>query len=602
MSDRAVHLAPRFTLPLDATADVIAILGRRGRGKTTTATVLVEELHAAGHRFCVADPVGVWWGLKSSRDGKGPGIPVVVMGGDRGDVPLEDTAGKVIADFVADPTGPSVVLDFRAFRKGQMTRFMTDFLEQLYHRNRHPLHLVLDEADQFAPQRFTGEVARLVGAAEDVCKMGRARGLHPIAITQRPAALNKNVLTQAGILIVHGLTGPQDIKAVEAWIHERADEEHRTEVLSSLPGLGRGQAWVWAPELEILKQVEVRDRKTFDSSATPKGESLKGPRVLAEVDLAKLKERIASTIEKVKAEDPRELRKTIAELRAELKRKDAVLAEVDVRTKRIDEKLAKVKPPRVVEKAVLKDAQIKRLEAAIRAAAKIADETLRSASDRVAAAAADLKVALGKATAPATPAPPMGRGIAALIPDRPPSRPAPVVARPPRSPRVNEEPSGVTPAQQRIVDALAWLESVGLRSANRTQLALLADQSPTSSSYANNLGALRSAGLVDYGAGSTVFLSEKGRSAANETDEQPTSESIQRSIISRLSPAKARILQALIDAYPAGLTRPELAARSEQSATSSSFANNLGSLRSLGVIDYRVGEVVALPVLFVERA
>jgi hypothetical protein len=351
LNERAIHLAPRFTLPLDATEDVIAIIGRRGRGKTTTATVLVEELHAAGHRFCVADPVGVWWGLKSSRDGKGPGIPVVVMGGDRGDVPLEDTAGKVIADFVADKTGPSVVLDFRAFRKGQITRFMTDFLEQLYHRNRHPLHLVLDEADQFAPQRVTGDVARLVGAAEDVCKMGRARGIHPIAITQRPAALNKNVLTQAGILVVHGLTGPQDIKAVEAWIHERGDEEHRTEVLSSLPGLGRGQAWVWAPELEILKKVEVRDRKTFDSSATPKGESLKGPRVLAEVDLAKLKERIASTIEKVKAEDPRELRKTIGELRAQL-----------AKAEKATPAAAAVKPPRVIEKPVLKAELVKRLE------------------------------------------------------------------------------------------------------------------------------------------------------------------------------------------------------------------------------------------------
>lgn len=44
MTERALRLAPRFSLPLDAASDVIAILGRRGRGKTTTATVLVEEL------------------------------------------------------------------------------------------------------------------------------------------------------------------------------------------------------------------------------------------------------------------------------------------------------------------------------------------------------------------------------------------------------------------------------------------------------------------------------------------------------------------------------------------------------------------------------
>jgi hypothetical protein len=38
------------------------------------------------------------------------------------------------------------------------------------------------------------------------------------------------------------------------------------------------------------------------------------------------------------------------------------------------------------------------------------------------------------------------------------------------------------------------------------------------------------------------------------------------------------------------------------SVTSSSFTNNLGSLRSLGLIDYpQPGQVVALPVLFLEE-
>lgn len=610
-----LHLGAGFNLPAEAAADVIAIVGRRGRGKTTTAVVLVEELHAAGERFVVADPVGVWWGLKSSRDGKGAGIPVVVMGGDRGDVPLEDTAGSVIADFVSDPSSPSVVLDFRAFRKAQMTRFMTAFLEQLYHRNRAPLHIVLDEGDQFAPQRFTGDVARLVGAAEDVCKMGRARGLHPIVITQRPAALNKNVLTQAGILIAHGLTGPQDIKAVEAWIHERADEDHRSEVLSSLPGLKRGEAWVWAPELDILRQVQIRDRKTYDSSATPKGETTKGPRVQAEVDLEALKTRIASTIEKAKAEDPRELRKTIAELRAQLVKAERAKPAAAP---------APAKGPRVVEKPIIKDAQVKRLEAA----AERLDAGLERHAERLSASQAEIdrlvavareesreiKAALAAARDNQGNARRAGAGLGELMPPRAvgvgrpaaSTRPAPVVPRPTRPPRENAEAGDVigvlTPARQRLLDALAWLESVGIASANRTQLALLADASPTSSSYANNLGALRTAAMIDYGAGSTVFLTDDGRSVATLPDAPPTADALQDSILRRLSPAKARILQALIRVYPAGLDRGALADLASASATSSSYANNLGSLRSLGVIDYRGREVFALPVLFLEGA
>jgi hypothetical protein len=76
----------------------------------------------------------------------------VVLGGDHGDLPLDVASGQLIADLVVDER-LSVVLDLSRFRKGEQVRFMTDFAEQLYHRNRNPLHLVLDEADAFAPQR-----------------------------------------------------------------------------------------------------------------------------------------------------------------------------------------------------------------------------------------------------------------------------------------------------------------------------------------------------------------------------------------------------------------------------------------------------------------
>jgi uncharacterized protein len=295
-----------FRLAKKIADDVIAIVGRRGRGKTTTAVVIVEELVKEGERVCVLDPIGVWYGLGSSRDGKGPGLPVIVMGGDHGHVALEETAGKVVAKFVAGYKG-SVVLDLSRFRKGAMQRFAADFLEELYHVNRRGLHLVLDEADRFAPQRVMGETARLVGAAEDVCKMGRAHGLHPILITQRPAGLNKNVLELAGLLIAHALTGPNDRKALEGWVKENGTEEERAEFAASLPGLGVGVAWFWQPDAGIFERVEVRDRRTYDSSATPSGKA-RGPRVRAKVDLDKLKASIAQTIERAKADDPATLR------------------------------------------------------------------------------------------------------------------------------------------------------------------------------------------------------------------------------------------------------------------------------------------------------
>lgn len=92
---------------------------------------MVEELLKAGLRTVVVDPVG----LRASADGKRPGLPIVILGGDHGDVPLKLAAGQVIADLVVDEA-VSAVLDLAHFRKGEQTGYMTDFVERECHRNR----------------------------------------------------------------------------------------------------------------------------------------------------------------------------------------------------------------------------------------------------------------------------------------------------------------------------------------------------------------------------------------------------------------------------------------------------------------------------------
>lgn len=81
-------LSADFTMPEDSVTSTIAILGKKGRGKTHTASVLAEELMDAGCLICVIDPTGVWHGLRSSADGREPGFPVVILGGDHADVAL----------------------------------------------------------------------------------------------------------------------------------------------------------------------------------------------------------------------------------------------------------------------------------------------------------------------------------------------------------------------------------------------------------------------------------------------------------------------------------------------------------------------------------
>src|SRR5260370_12794892 len=158
------------------------------------------------------------------------------MGGDHGDVPLEASIGEIIADLTIDERA-SVVVDLSHFSKGEQTRFVTDFAERLYQRNRDPLHLLLDEADFFAPQRPMKGQERMLGAIEDIVRRGRARGLGVSLVTQRAAVLNKDVLTQIEVLIALRTIAPQDRDAIEAWIKVHGTVEQRNVLMASLPSL-----------------------------------------------------------------------------------------------------------------------------------------------------------------------------------------------------------------------------------------------------------------------------------------------------------------------------------------------------------------------------
>lgn len=160
---------------------------------------------------------------------------------------------------------------------------------------------------------------------------------------------------------------------------------------------------------------------------------------------------------------------------------------------------------------------------------------------------------------------------------------------------------GITPPKQKILNALAFLQGIGVAPADKTQLALIAGVSPTSGGYFNNLGGLRSAGLIDYPSGGTVALTAQGEQLASIDGIPSTTEELHEAIRSKLPPPKWKILEALIPIYPNAISKDALADRIGVSSTSGGYFNNLGSLRSLGLISYpRPSEVAALPVLFLE--
>src|SRR5436190_11200895 len=97
-----LRISDSLKLPIDAVTQRISILGKTRTGKSHTAGVIVEEVLKARQQVVILDPKGDWWGVRSSADGKTAGLPITIMGGKRGDVPLEPTAGALLADVVVN--------------------------------------------------------------------------------------------------------------------------------------------------------------------------------------------------------------------------------------------------------------------------------------------------------------------------------------------------------------------------------------------------------------------------------------------------------------------------------------------------------------------
>src|SRR3954451_21052848 len=174
----ASRTAAPAVLSAAALDDRIAIVGTAGSGKTYTAKGFVERLLDAGARVTIVDPLGVWWGLRAGAAGES-GYPVIVFGGRHADVPITADMGAPLGQLIARQALASVV-DLSELGSNAVRRqFTAAFAEAIYEANEHPLHLVFDEADLWAPQRPIKGWEGLLGHIEEIVRRGRVRGFIP---------------------------------------------------------------------------------------------------------------------------------------------------------------------------------------------------------------------------------------------------------------------------------------------------------------------------------------------------------------------------------------------------------------------------------------
>ena len=536
-----------YTLPIELATGSIALLATKGAGKTYAGAVLTEELVEHGVPVCSIDITGAHYGLKSSATGRSAGLPFTVFGGDHADLPLERGAGEVIARWFVERRFCAII-DLSHFSKEDVFRFLTPFFSTIYRLNRQPVHLICDEADAYVPQKVTGDRARCVGAMEDLVRRGRFKGIGSTLISQRPASVNKDVLTQCDCLMAMRIVHPRDIDPVMEWVNVQADPTKAQEMIKSLPGLPTGTAWIWAPRFDILDRVKIRRRRTFDSSQTPEiGQQRIEPEVWAKVDLEALGAEISATAQRAKENDPPTLKAKIAQLQAELARKPAAAA-----PERVEVPILTPEAAELISKAITASKELESLAHQMIGA-------LQEKGRRNTPCPKLIPV-------PRQPGePPLPRGMSRVI------NPANSLSFKFDAPAA----AGVAGTQQKILDVLAMLEVRGIEP-NADTVARWLSLHPRGGRYTGDLAALRRDGYLDGWA-----LTASGQSAARpmetgfEASQQPL-EGTQRAIMQalRLAPddhPTAPVLAEILNLHPRG----------------GRFTGDLARLRTMGLITPR---------------
>lgn len=597
-----LRITPNLSLPLEGATQTFAFIGRKRSGKTYAAGKLTECLLDAGVQVIVLDTLGVWYGLRLSADGKSPGYNIPILGGLRGDVPLEETGGALVADIAVD-TRQSIIVDISQFSFAGRKRFASDFGARFWSRKKaehapSPAHLVLEECQLIIPQFVGKDEARMVGIYEEIVRLGGNFGIGVSMLTQRPQSVNKEALTQTECLFVFQVNGVPERKTLKEWIvHQGMDKA----LADELPGLPRGTAYVWSPQwLGILEKVQVDLKKTFDSSTTPKVGKNQERRDPKPIDLELFSTRMAETIEHAKAMDPKELKKRIAQLESEKRELAAGKTIAD---------------PAAIQRAVGKavgeterrtQTQIATLERAQSQSIRAFEQRIDKAARLIEQGLAALRNGHSITTVPPSTKAQAHVGDTAGSPSRSTESPGEREQAPAVTGGLGAIPDfEPTRKQQEILNAIAWWESIGTKAPKSELVGVIALIDTSGGYFSNVAGPLVSAGLI-VRRGGTIELTDAGRSIAEVPERVHSLSEYHDMIRSRVRKVKAAtgktiaILDAVIEQGGEEITIAAIGEAVGIDTTGGYFSNCIGPLSSLKLIERRSGIVTPTKLLFPE--
>ena len=292
----------------------ISILGIRGSGKSNTAGVIFEELLKNNYPMSIVDIEGEYFGLKERYE-------VLVVGTGEGvEIDIDASCAAEIAQVSMEKNVP-VVLDLSGFLSEERTELLKEYLTALWNlagKLRRPYIIGIEEAHEFIPQGVKNELKELIAR---VALRGRKRGLGAIIVSQRSAKVDKDVLSQAGMLFLHRVVHEVDMRVYGELLPWR-----KSEVKEIIGALETGDC-IYLNGDQVLP-IYVRERATYHAGFTPSLEAVAAP------ELKRVNASIIEAIERArggrqKQSKVEELHARIAKLESTLEAKEEQIGELE---------------------------------------------------------------------------------------------------------------------------------------------------------------------------------------------------------------------------------------------------------------------------------
>ena len=236
LSDKEhICLGTKIKLPLEIVYQVMFISGKRGSGKSYTAAVLMEEFERLGLQFVCFDALDAH-GYLNQLDGieriepqPGDGINMK----------------KLVSKLKGSPN--SLIINLSQLPLENQQQLVSEYCEAILDTDigGKGLMTLFEECQDFVPQ-----IGRPSSYASIVrlCKLGRASGYGVSLISQRPAAVSKEALSQASVYCCHNIINTKDLDALKDQLSFGSDKDSIKKILSGITYSKAGEAVMYSPE------------------------------------------------------------------------------------------------------------------------------------------------------------------------------------------------------------------------------------------------------------------------------------------------------------------------------------------------------------------